>query len=226
MINSKINRLEANTLIALLSPFFIITIGHLFARFFKGLIGQWAWIGYFPVYWVMLLFFIFILNNKKDPLLWFKKSQGSYWWTLLAIGIGLISFPALFIPNYKVMNSVSLIIVWLSFALVNSPIEEAYWRAFLLDNTKHLPRMFGVIYSTVLFTAIHPLNLGVFSNIQAFNPSKPFLLLPFLLILIMLSLVYCLIYIKTKSLRLPVLSHILTDLGNLSIFLFMNMVHI
>jgi membrane protease YdiL (CAAX protease family) len=226
MINSKISRLEANTWISLLSPVFIITIGHLFARFSKGLLGQWAWIGYFPVYWGMLLFFIFILNNKKNPLLWFKKSQGSYWWTFLAIGIGLISFPALFIPNYKVMNSVSLIMVWFSFALVNSPIEEAYWRAFLLDKTKYLPRMFGVIYSTVLFTAIHPLNLGVFSNIQAFNPSKPFMLLPFLLILIMLSLVYCLIYIKTKSLRLPVLSHILTDLGNLSIFLFMNMIQI
>lgn len=29
-----------------------------------------------------------------------------------------------------------------------------------------------------------------------------------------------------KSLRLPILSHMLTDLGNLSVFLFMNMVHL
>ena len=226
MIKSKINILPTYKWIALLSPVFIIAIGHVVARFSYGLLGQWAWIGYFPAYWGMLLFFIFIFNDKKNPLLWFKKSQGSYWWSLLAIAIGLISFPALFIPNYKVMHSVSLVLVWLGFALVNSPIEELYWRAFLLDKTIHLPRMFGVIYSTVLFTAIHPLNLGVFSNIQAFDPSKPFALIPFLLILVMLSLVYCLIYIKTKSLRLPVISHILTDLGNLSIFLFMNMVQI
>lgn len=226
MINSKVNKIQSNTLIALLSPIFIIAIGHLVARLSKGLLDQWAWIGYFPIYWGMMLFFIFIRNEKKNPLLWFKKSQGSYWWTLLAIGIGLISFPALLIPNYKVMHSFSLIIAWLSFALINSPIEEAYWRAFLLDKTRHLPRMFGVIYSTVLFSAIHPLNLGVFSNIQAFNPGKPFALIPFLLILIILSLVYCLIYIKTKSIRLPVISHILTDLGNLSIFLFMNVVQI
>jgi membrane protease YdiL (CAAX protease family) len=226
MIKSKTNIIQANNWIALLSPIIIIAFGHIVARFSNGLLGQWAWIGYFPVYWGMLLFFIFIFNDKKNPFLLFKRSQGSYWWFLLAIGIGLISFPALFIPNYKVMQSFSLILIWLSFALVNSPIEELYWRAFLLDKTIHLPRMFGVIYSTVLFTAIHPLNLGVFSNIQAFNPSKPFALIPFLLILVILSLVYCLIYIKTKSLRLPVLSHILTDLGNLSIFLFMNMIQI
>jgi uncharacterized protein len=226
MLKSKTNIIQANNWIALLSPIIIIAFGHLIARFSNGLLGKWAWIGYFPVYWGMLLFFIFIFNDKKNPFLWFKRSQGSYWWFLPAIGIGLISFPALFIPNYKVMQSFSLILIWLSFALVNSPIEELYWRAFLLDKTIHLPRMFGVIYSTVLFTAIHPLNLGVFSNIQAFNPSKPFALIPFLLILVILSLVYCLIYIKTKSLRLPVLSHILTDLGNLSIFLFMNIIQI
>lgn len=226
MIKSKINFLPTYKWIALLSPVFIIAIGHVVARFSYGWLGQWAWIGYFPAYWGMLLFFIFKFNDKKSPLLWFKKSQGSYWWSALAIAIGLISFPALFIPNYKLMHSVSLVLVWLGFALVNSPIEEMYWRAFLLDKTIHLPRMFGVIYSTVLFTAIHPFNLGVFSDIQAFNPSKPFALIPFLLILVILSLVYCLIYIKTKSLRLPVVSHILTDLGNFSIFLFMNMVQI
>ena len=226
MTTSKVNKIQTYRWMAILSPIFIIAIGHLAARLSKDLLDQWAWIGYFPAYWGMLLFFIFILNEKKNPLLWFKKSQGSYWWTILAIGIGLISFPALLIPNYKVMQSISLLVLWLSFALINGPLEEAYWRGFLLDNTRNLPRMVGVVYSTVLFCAIHPLNLGVFSNIQAFNPGKPFALIPFLLILTVLSLVYCLIYIKTNSLRLPALSHILTDLGNLSIFLFMNIVQI
>jgi len=35
---------------------------------------------------------------------------------------------------------------------------------------------------------------------------------------------FSLLYLKTKSLRLPILTHFLSDLGNLSIFLFMNMV--
>jgi membrane protease YdiL (CAAX protease family) len=77
-----------------------------------------------------------------------------------------------------------------------------------------------------IFTLNHPLNLGIFSKIQSYDPARPMLLIPFLIILIILSLGWSLLYIKTKSLRLSILSHILTDLGNLSIFLFMNMVQI
>jgi len=122
------------------------------------------------------------------------------------------------------MRSVILVIVWLVFALINSPLEEAFWRGNLLDETAQLPRVYGVVYSSILFTAIHPMNLGVFSKIQSFNPDRPMALVPFLVILLLLSIVYSLLYIKTKSLRLSILSHVLTDLGNLSIFLFMNMV--
>ena len=38
------------------------------------------------------------------------------------------------------------------------------------------------------------------------------------------SLQHITLYLKTKSLRLPILSHFLTDLGNMSSFLFMNLV--
>jgi hypothetical protein len=124
------------------------------------------------------------------------------------------------------MNSALLVFGWFCFAIINSAFEEAYWRGFLLDATAHFPRAYGVIYSTILFTIIHPLNLGVFSKIQAYDPARPMILVPFLIILIMLSLGWSLLYLKTKSLRLSILSHILTDLGNLSIFLFMNMVQI
>ena len=201
-------------------------IGNLSARLFLNILGKWAWIGYFSVYWSMLFLFTFFGGKRENQLTWFRKSIGSRWWTLLAIGIGLMSFPALLFPNIHIMNSVSLVLAWFCFAIINSPLEEAYWRGLLLDNTFHYPRIFGVIYSTFLFTLIHPLNLGVFSKIQAFDASNPMHLVPFLTILIMLSLGWSLLYLKTKSLRLSILSHILTDLGNLSIFLFMNMVQI
>ncbi len=54
--------------------------------------------------------------------------------------------------------------------------------------------------------------------------SRPFELLPFLVIVVIAGLVYSLIYPKTRSLRLTILSHFLSDLGNLSILLFMNVV--
>lgn len=212
--------------IVLMSPIIVLILGNLAARFFSHTLGKWAWLGYFPVYWFMLFLFMFFAGNKESQRLWFRKSQGSHWWAILAIGIGIISFPMLLIPNIHVMHSVILVIAWFSFALINAPLEEAFWRGYLLDEPAFLLRIYGVIYSSILFTAIHPLNLGVFSKIQSFDPDRPMALVPFLVILLLLSLVYSLLYIKTKSLRLSILSHFLTDLGNLSIFLFMNMVTI
>jgi len=217
---------QTRKLIVLLSPIFIIIIGNLAARLFTNLLGKWAWTGYFPVYWSMLFLFIHYAGKRENQQSWFQISKGSRWWALLAVGIGLLSFPMLLIPNIHVMRSVPLVIAWSGFAVVNSFFEETYWRGFLLDETAYLPRVYGVIYSTGFFTAIHPLNLGLFSKIQAFNSDKPLALVPFLIILIVLSLGWSLLYLKTKSLRLSILSHILTDLGNLSIFLFMNMVQI
>jgi membrane protease YdiL (CAAX protease family) len=219
------NKSRTKTWIVLLSPIFILLIGNLAARLFRGLLGNWAWAGYFPVYWSLLFVFMYFTGKREHQHFWFQKSQGNRWWILLAIGIGLISFPVLLIPNINVLNSVTLVFIWCCFAVINSAFEETYWRGFLLDETTHFPRAFGVTYSTVLFTLIHPINLGVFSKIQAYDPSRPMSLISFLFILVILSLLWSLLYLKTKSLRLSILSHILTDMGNLSIFLFMNMVN-
>lgn len=210
--------------IILASPIFVVLIGHLAARFFTALLGQWAWTGTSVVYWGSLILIVALLGKKKRIKTWFGRVQGSRWWILLAIVIGLIPFPLILMPNIQVMNSIPLVAAWLLFAIINSVCEEVYWRGFLLDETRHLPRIFGVIYSTILFTSIHPLMLGVYSKIQAFDPQKPLALLPFGIILLIISISYCLIYLKTKSLRLAIFSHFLSDLGNLSIFLFMNMV--
>lgn len=223
---NDINMNKIRTWIVLISPVFIIILGNFAARLFIDLLGNWAWIGYFTVYWGLLLLFIAYAGKWENQKLWFRKPQGSRWWSVFAVAIGFISFPALLIPNIHVMNSVFLVLCWCCFALLNSPIEEAYWRGFLLDETVRFPRAYGVIYSSVLFTLIHPLNLGLFSKIQAYDPGRPIFIIPFLVILILLSLGWSLLYLKTKSLKLSILSHILTDLGNLSVFLFMNMVQI
>ena len=44
------------------------------------------------------------------------------------------------------------------------------------------------------------------------------------IILFVLSLFLALLYLKTRSLRLPILCHFLTDLGNMSVFVFMNLI--
>jgi uncharacterized protein len=208
----------------LASPILVVLIGHFAARFFLYLFGNWAWLGSSLVYWGSMIALIWFLRDRSSPRQWVARSQGSKWWIVLALAIGLISFPLLFFPNIHVMKPVGLIVAWFLFAVINSTCEEAFWRGFLLDETSHLPRAFGVLYSTVFFCAIHPLMLGVFSKINAYDPAHPTALVPFWIILVIISLSYSLLYLKTKSLRLPILSHFLSDLGNLSIFLFMNII--
>jgi hypothetical protein len=192
--------------------------------YFTARLGQWAWVGSSLVYWGSLVAIILLLGDRGQFRRWFGKSQGSRWWAVPAIGMGLIAFPLLLIPNLHVLGDWPLAIAWLAFGAINATCEEIYWRGFLLDQTSHLPRILGVLYSTVLFTILHPLMLGVFSEIQRFDPSQPLALLPFFIILVALALVFCLLYLKTRSLRLAILSHFLSDLGNLSIYLFMNII--
>ena len=215
-INSRRRLVYASTIL-------VVMIGHFGARLFYSLFNDWAWLGSSLTYWGSMVLVIWLLGDKKSITRWSARSQGSKWWLALALAMGLISFPLLFFPNMQVMKPVGLVIAWFLFAVINSICEEAYWRGFLLDETSHLPRAFGMIYSTVFFTAIHPLMLGVFSKINRFDPAHPTALIPFWIILIILSLAFSLLYLKTRSLRLPILSHFLSDLGNLSIFLFMNL---
>jgi membrane protease YdiL (CAAX protease family) len=210
--------------IILASPILVVIIGYLAAQFFTAFLDQWAWVGVFIVYWGCMLFIIGVFGSKERPRTWFGKPQGSLWWLFLAVAMGLVAFPIFLFPNIQVMKSIPLVIVWFAFAVINSICEEIYWRGFLLDETSDLPRTISVVYSSIFFIAVHPIVFGVFSRIQSFDPTRPLALLPFIVILIMLSLVYCLLYFKTHSLRWSILSHFLTDLGNLSIFLFMNMI--
>lgn len=213
-----------HSFLTLASPIVVVIIGHFAARLFYSLYADWAWLGSSLFYWGSMTLIVWFLGDKQSRSHWFAKSEGSKWWIVLALAMGLISFPLLFFPNMHVLRPVGLVIAWFLFAVINSTCEEAYWRGFLLDETDYLPHAFGVIYSTILFTAIHPLMLGVFSKINRFDPAHPTALVPFWIILVTLSLAFSLLYLKTKSLRLPILSHFLSDLGNLSIFLFMNMV--
>ncbi len=215
---------QTRRLMIFAAPILVVIIGHFAARLFYSLFHNWAWLGTSFVYWSSMALLIRFLGDRQSIRRWTAKSQGSKWWILLALGMGLISFPLLFFPNIDVMKPIGLVIAWFLFAVINSTCEEAFWRGFLLDETRHLPRAVGVIYSTIFFTAIHPLMLGMFSKINAFDPAHPTALIPFWIILVILSLSFSLLYLKTKSLRLPILSHFLSDLGNLSIFLFMNMV--
>ena len=212
--------------LALASPLLIVGLGHYAAVICTQLFGQWAWVGVSVIYWGSIAVLLALFGSFGSLKRWLRPSVGQPWWLALAVVLGLAAFPILLIPNVHLLSRVPLAIAWFFWGMGNAFFEEVYWRGFLLDETQGLPRVPVCAYCIVLFTAIHPLMLGVFAKAQAFDPTNPLALLPFGLIVAALATAYTIIYLRTGSLRLPIFSHYLSDLGNMSLFIFMNLIQV
>ena len=211
-------------LLVLGSPLLVLAVGAVAAHVFSNLLGRWAWTGAMLVYWALLVGLVWAFAGKERLISWFAPSRGNRLWLALALGAGLLSFPFLLLPNLGLLASIPLAVLWLIFAPVNGACEELYWRGLLLDKTAGTSRWIIVGYSSIAFVANHPLMLGVFAKAMAVNLAAPGRLIPFAAIVFFQGLVWSILFLRTGSLRLSILSHALTDLGTLSIFTFMNMV--
>jgi membrane protease YdiL (CAAX protease family) len=144
----------------------------------------------------------------------FGKSEGKILWPIVAsIFVGLIPLSILLL-NLHLLYSPVLIVLWLMFAAINPITEEIYWRGFLLENLPFSKKI-SVLYSTLFFVLSHPLMWGVFS---IGNRSWMTLLL-----LSIMGIVWSVVYLKTKSLRWPTISHTMVNIFNLSVFVFLNL---
>jgi membrane protease YdiL (CAAX protease family) len=213
-------------LLVLASPLLVLAVGSVAAHVFSNLLGRWAWTGAMLIYWALLLGLVAAFAGRERLIAWLAPSRGNRWWLALALGAGLLSFPFLLVPNIGVLASIPLALLWLIFAPVNGACEELYWRGLLLDQTAGMSRWIIVAYASIAFVANHPLMLGVFAKAMAVNVSGPGRLIPFAAIVLFQGLVWSILFLRTGSLRLSIVSHALTDLGTLSIFSFMNMVSV
>ncbi|MGA9365705.1 MAG: CPBP family intramembrane glutamic endopeptidase [Bacteroidota bacterium] len=201
--------------LVLLSPLVIIAVGRLIASLAGVVFGIWVWIPMTLVVWGMFAFMIAWGGGREATRRWLQAPQGAWGWSVLAVAVGLIPL-SIFIQNWKLFLSVWLVLAWLLFALINPFLEEGYWRGLLLDNTKHWPGWVGVLYSTFFFAINHPLTIGVYSIA---NRHPVVLISTFVM-----GLVWAVVYRKTHSLRWTIFAHMLTDLLNLSVLAFLNIV--
>lgn len=213
-------------LLVLASPLLVLAVGSVAARLFSNVLGRWTWAGAILVYWALLVGLVWTFAGRGRLIAWLAPSKGNRWWLALALGAGLLSFPFLLLPNIGLLASIPLAVLWLIFAPVNGTCEELYWRGLLLDQTAGMSRWIIVAYASVAFVANHPLMLGVFAKAMAVNVAAPARLIPFAAIVLFQGLVWSILFLRTRSLRLSIVSHALTDLGTLSIFTFMNMVSV
>jgi membrane protease YdiL (CAAX protease family) len=99
--------------------------------------------------------------------------------------------------------------------LLNPFFEELYWRGFVLDFTFSSKKA-SALYSSILFILSHLLIWGVFSY-----GNKNYFLIGSLAIM---STVWCIVRIKTKSLWWCIISHFFVDAFNLMVFVMLNLV--
>ena len=211
LLNSKSNRL-----FVLISPLLIITFIHIIVTFSNSFFPKYSWVITALLYWGLLGMMISKFVSISIIMDWLKKPKFRKKWLIIGILVGIFPIAGILIPNYTLIIEYPTIAVFvLLFALINPWLEQGYWRGLLLDAGKDFPTWVIILYSSLLFSLSHFFLWGIFS---IGNRS-----LQLLIVLFIMSIVWSIIRFKTNSLRWPLYSHFLVDLGNLSVFVFLNL---
>jgi len=197
----------------LLSPLVVIGLGHLTARLCSPYIGAWAWIPLMIVYWLAMAIVIYLSGGLGQVFAAYKINSGWQWW-FLGVVIGLLPWPNLLL-HYDLLHNIRLVILWLLVAIINPFFEEGYWRGLFGQVTDHWPAWLACLYPTLFFTIGHPLQWGVIS----FACRR----WEMIVALLVMGIAWSATYRYTRSLRAATFSHILVDLGNMSVWTFLNL---
>ena len=192
----------------------MIALGHASARLAAPALGVWAWLPVTLVEWTCFGTCIALFAGREGALRWLRTPGGGARSAALAFAVGLIPLPILLL-NFRLLDSVPLVLLWLGFAALNPFFEEGYWRGLLLDCTASWPAWLSIPASSALFALNHPLTWGVFSLANA-HPAT-------LVTTFIMGIGWSVVYRRTGSLRWPILAHAVTDLCNLAVLTFMNL---
>jgi membrane protease YdiL (CAAX protease family) len=205
--------MNGKKIFTIFSPIIVISFCGIFVLIFSKTISEWVFIPVAIIYW--LLSFLIALNiiGKNAIKNYFSKPTGSIGWLILAIIIGFMPFSILLL-NINLLNDPVIILLWILFSLINPFFEQIFWRGLLLDNT-FKSKSLSTIYSTILFVASHLCIWGIFSygNRNIFT----------IISLLIMGIIWCIIRYKTKSLWWNIISHIMVDIFNLCVFVFLNL---
>jgi uncharacterized protein len=197
----------------LLSPIVVLVLGHAAARISGHLWGVWSWIPVTLVYWIILVLIMTFAGGWTEYRRWLQPSHGAWGWRLLSFVTAVLFIPV-FLLNFRSLNQPWVISSWLAVAIIDPWLEEGYWRGLLMDSARGWPGWLIVTYTTFWFGLSHPLMLGV--NVKALSGFPGFIGTVFT------GVLWSIVYLKTRSLRWPILSHSVADLLSVSIIVFSN----
>ena len=198
----------------LMSPVFVLVAGQLTIRLLAPVWGEWSWVPFSILYYLLLGILISISGGMKQVRQWLCSSQGHRAWAILACLVPALMTLPIFIPNWRLLLLPRIGFWTLAFILINPLIEEFYWRGTLLDVTGAWPRGLSVSYAVLGFT-LHHLWIGVIAAAGR-HPSS--LAGPMLM-----GFVWSVVYKATGSLRWPILGHFLANLFSLTVPVLLNL---
>jgi membrane protease YdiL (CAAX protease family) len=194
------------------SPLGLIVVCNGVARAAGPTFGAWSWAPTMLVFWAAIA--ALATASGTPPVARLGPPRGSWLWSLLAIGMGLLSASG-FLDGLHTLGSPLVLVAWLVFGLANPWFEETYWRGVLGDATRSWPLGLGIAYSAVAFALSHPYIWGVHAAALR-NPKA-------LVGLIAVGLVWSVVYARTGSLRFTILGHACSNLLGLSVPMLLNL---
>jgi membrane protease YdiL (CAAX protease family) len=200
-------------ILACVSPIALIALCHFFVVFlYKTMgFGQWVFVPAFIMYWGLSHLIVLKLAGVSYIKNLFHKPVGKIGWLILSVIVGFLPFSIL-LMNLSIIT-VPLMLLSVLFSVINPFFEELYWRGFVLDYTFR-SKLQSSIYSSILFILSHIFIWGVFS----YGDRN----LHLIIALTIMSIVWCIVRIKTKSLWWCIVSHFFVDLFNLLVFVMLN----
>lgn len=212
----RTNTTALRTLVVL--PFFLLAVTRLVIEISVGLLPmRWAWLPAFGGYYFAILASLWYARRwigiDIGPLGSFRPWPpfGRFFWgvlipALLPLGV--------FLPNVQAVP-VPVLVGILVFACINPFFEDAFWRGLLI----HLPFSAGArtLFSATLFSFSHYFLWG------AYWLSAPHILIPTCVSTFIMGICWMWFYQRDRRLLYPIVSHILVDIFNLSIAVFMGL---
>lgn len=197
----------------LISPLLLILSCHLLTIRLVPRLGAWTWVPLQGTYWLLLGLICWGSGQLTNILAGYSRTTTLRWWVVNVL-VGVIPLPIL-LRNTSLLRMHALVAYWLAIAVVNPFLEEAYWRGLLGSLTASWSAGLSLAYTSLLFAFAHPLLWGVFS---AGNRSWQ----TFAALLVMGAL-WGFTFRRTKSLHAVTLSHCLVDIGNMTVWVFLNL---
>ena len=201
-------------MVLLNSPLLLIVSCHLLATWSVPRFGIWAWVPLQAGYWSLLGLICWGSGRLPDIQSAYSRRTTWGWWVGNVI-VGLIPLPILLRNTSLLRMHAALIAYWLVIAVLNPFLEEAYWRGLLGSLTARWPAWLSLAYTSLLFAFAHPLLWGVFSVGNRSWQTVAALLV--------MGGMWGITFRRTKSLQAVTLSHCLVDVGNMTVWVFMNL---